>query len=93
MKIKLASLSPLSFEAVKLGDKVSLRVRGANKNEYRDKIGAAQDVFLVFKGQTKIGMVPKRIGAENHETIASSNWRVVEIDPSKGVLVLGSDGD
>jgi len=55
---QLKSVSPIVFSLAKEGDKVLLRRNKPKPNEYRDKIGPAVETILVFKGRTKIGMIP-----------------------------------
>lgn len=89
MEIKLTSLSPLSFEFAKTGDVVSLVRKKANKKEFRSSIGAAVDSILVFKGQTKIGMIPIKIGEENATYLADKvSAKVIKADPLKKLFVI-----
>jgi hypothetical protein len=39
MIIELTSLSPVSFMLAKVGDKVEIKVKKPNKNEFRGSIG------------------------------------------------------
>lgn len=57
--IQLASVSPISFALAKEGDLVTIKRKQSKKNEFRGhKIGFSSDSYLVFKGITKIGMIP-----------------------------------
>ena len=58
MQVELTSTSPISFTAIKEGIKLRIKHVPKKINEYREKIGPATDCYLVFKGETKIGMVP-----------------------------------
>ena len=89
MEIKLASLSPLSFEFAKVGDVVALKRKIANKKEFRSSIGAAVDSILVFRGQTKIGMVPIKISDENGAYLAEKTTaKVSQVDAQKKLLII-----
>ena len=71
MDIELTSISPISFEIVKVGDIALIKIVKAKPNEYREKIGPPKDCFLVFKGPTKIGMIPLKVATEELQLIAS----------------------
>lgn len=89
LEIKLSSLSPLSFEFAKVGDTVSLVRKKANKKEFRSSIGAAVDSILVFRGQTKIGMIPIKIGEENAQYLADKvSAKVITTDAVKKLFVI-----
>ena len=87
-QVNLTSLSPLSFEVAKVGDLVTVRKKLPNKNEFRDKIGSATESFLVFKGETKIGMIPSKFSVENRPFIKRTAT-VLASDKSKKTLVVG----
>jgi len=89
MEIKLASLSPLSYEFAKAGDTVLLRRKIANKKEYRGSIGAAVDSILVFRGQTKIGMIPIAVSESSAAYLADkASAKVTKVDASKKTLLI-----
>jgi hypothetical protein len=89
LEIKLSSLSPLTFEFAKVGDTVSLVRKKANKKEFRSSIGAAVDSILVFRGQTKIGMIPIKFGEENAAYLADKiSAKVKKTDPAKKLFVI-----
>jgi len=64
MDIGLTSISPISFEIVKEGDVALIKIVKAKPNEYVEKFGPPRDCFLVFKGPTKIGMIPLKVATE-----------------------------
>jgi hypothetical protein len=80
MDIELASLSPISFESVKVGDVALIRFVKAKANEYREKIGPAKDCFLVFKGSTKIGMIPIKVATEHLKLTGSRKCLISKVD-------------
>ncbi len=89
LEIKLSSLSPLSFEFAKTGDRVSLVRKKANKKEFRSSIGAAVDSILVFRGQTKIGMIPIKTGEEHAAYLADKiSAKVIKTDAAKKLFVI-----
>jgi hypothetical protein len=58
MRTELTSLSPLSFELLKVGDPLILKRQRPRANEFRSSIGAPIETVLVFRGGTKVGMLP-----------------------------------
>jgi hypothetical protein len=87
LEVNLTSLSPLSFEFVKVGDSVSVRRKIPNKREFRDRIGAASESFLVFKGETKIGMIPIKFSNENRPFLKKTAT-VTTVDKTKKTLSI-----
>jgi hypothetical protein len=83
MIIELTSLSPVSFMLAKVGDKVEIKVKKPNKNEFRGSIGTAVDVFLVFKGQTKIGMIPTNLNLSSISIQEFNRGKIKTLDPKK----------
>jgi hypothetical protein len=71
MDIELTSNSPISFAIVKEGDVALIKIVEAKPNEYMEKIGPPKDCFLIFKGPTKIGMIPLKVATEELQLIAS----------------------
>lgn len=63
--VYLKSISPLSYEIIRNGEKLRIEHKPAKLNEYREKIGPARDCYLVFKGNTKIGMIPSDFCEKN----------------------------
>jgi len=54
----LTAISPVAFMLARVGDRLIIKRVTPRKNEYREKIGSPQEALLVFKGETKIGMIP-----------------------------------
>ncbi len=77
IEVQLTSVSPVAFMLAKAGDLVSIRLKKPKKNEFRgNKIGAGVDSLLVFKGITKIGMIPHNLSdisqiKERHSAVIS----------------------
>lgn len=89
LDIKLLSTSPISFEVARPGDVVEIRYSPPKKNEYRASIGRSLGGFLVFKGQTKLGLIPRDIVAEYEDFIKSARRGTVVIsDETKKKLVI-----
>ena len=88
MDIELASLSPISFESVKVGDVALIKFVKARANEYREKIGPAKDCFLVFKGSTKIGMIPLKVATEDLKLTASRKCLISKVDKSANKICI-----
>lgn len=88
MEVQLKSISPLSYMMVKEGERVTIQYRPPRPNEYREKIGPASECYLVFKGETKIGMIPKEIIISHKNLLKKRNCRVAKIDKSKSILTI-----
>ena len=88
MQVQLTSLSPVSYMIAKEGELVTIQHRPPRPNEYREKIGAAAECYLVFKGKTKIGMIPKKITVDHPEFLIKKSCRIVRIDQSNSVFVV-----
>jgi hypothetical protein len=69
--VTLTSVSPIAFTLAKVGDLVEVKKKLPKANEFRgEKIGAATISFLIFKGITKIGMLPEKfVEEEGFDTI------------------------
>lgn len=79
---ELESLLLVSFMRVCVGDLLRIKAKTANREEYRDKIGAAADCLLVFKGEAKIGMVPHNVAVNGAKAC-----RVAAVNSPAGVCV------
>ena len=88
MLIELTSLSPVSFLLAKVGDKVEIKIKKPNKNEFRGSIGSAVDVLLVFKGPTKIGMIPTNLDLSNLNTAKLNRGEIKTLDPIKKSITI-----
>lgn len=81
LELGLESLSPVSFMRARVGDLLRIKKKAANQREYRDKIGAAGDCLLAFKGETKIGMIPRSAVIPS-----AKSCRVIVADPAAKVM-------
>jgi hypothetical protein len=61
MEVELISVSPISFMMAKEGDILEIRRKLPKLNEYRGTLEVATESLLIFKGQTKIGMIPYEV--------------------------------
>lgn len=86
--VNLKSISPLSFEVIKIGEKLRVEHKPAKINEYREKIGPARDCYLVFKGNTKIGMIPSDFCAENILYLKSKFCKVSSMNKEKSLISI-----
>ena len=77
------SLSPLSFTLVKEGDLVQIRRVPPKPWEYRDKIAPRSDSFLIFKGRTKIGMIPRTFLSAHGTACLARSCRVATINADR----------
>ena len=88
MLINLISISPIAFELAKVGDTVSIKKKAPNTNEFRGSLEKPVDVFLVFKGITKVGMIPSAI-SNNIDTMSKIHRAVIEsMDSSKKQIAI-----
>jgi hypothetical protein len=88
MRVQLASISPVSFMIAKEGELVSIQHRPPKLNEYREKIGPAAECYLVFKGKTKLGMIPKKIVKDHKELLVKKNCRIIKIDQANSIFIV-----
>lgn len=87
MDVKLDAVSPIAFELVREGHPVRLQFKRSDKREYREKI-VARDCFLVFRGQTKIGMVPTKLNEDHADAFKTRNWRIKVVDAIRKVVSI-----
>jgi hypothetical protein len=88
MLIELTSLSPISFMLAKVGDRVEIKIKKPNKNEFRGRIGSASEVFLVFKGSTKVGMIPTSVDKTIFKSKKIIVGKIQSIESSKKQIVI-----
>jgi hypothetical protein len=87
MKIELTSTSPISFSYIREGQKLRVKHIPKKPNEYREKIGPPSDCYLIFKGTTKIGMIPSTL-TNNHDFQQSKFCTVLEINKEKKQIIV-----
>ena len=88
MQVQLTSLSPLSFTLVKEGDLVRIRYKAPKLNEYREKIGPPVECYLIFKGETKLGMIPGAVARDFKKFLVKKSCRVVRVDAEKSIFLV-----
>jgi hypothetical protein len=88
LEIQLASVSPVSFMVARVGDLVQIKHVPPKPREYRDKIGPPAESFLIFKGQTKIGMIPKQFLDKHGATSLGKSCRIAKIDRDRQVIIV-----
>lgn len=88
MQVRLAAISPVAFMFAKAGDKAHLKRSKPKPNEYRDKIGPAAEAYLVFKGETKIGMVPRDFLSQISHVQLKKTCRIVKMDQHLDLVVV-----
>lgn len=88
VKIQLTSVSPVSFSVAKEGDRARIEHKPPRRNEYREKIGPPTDCYLVFKGQTKIGMIPKDFVDSHKDLLRRRVCLIKEMNPQKSLVVI-----
>lgn len=88
MLISLSTISPIAFTLIKVGDRLQVNRIKPKKNEYRDKIGSPKEALLVFKGQTKVGMIPFDILSNLNPEALSKICRVIRMDKLNGIIEI-----
>jgi len=88
MEINLTAVSPVCFDLVRVGDRVRISLKQANRREFREKIGPAQDCYLVFRGVTKLGMVPRSAPQECLVALKKGAWAISRADRMTSTLVI-----
>jgi hypothetical protein len=88
MEVQLTAISPVAYMVAKEGDMAVVKRNPPKKNEFRDKIGPATEAMLVFKGVTKIGMIPhefiKHIGIASLKRVC----QISKMDESRDVILV-----
>ncbi|MCF8197090.1 MAG: hypothetical protein K9J38_13900 [Polynucleobacter sp.] len=93
MFINLTSISPIAFELAKVGDVVSIKKKAPNAREFRGSLEKPVDAFLVFKGVTKVGMIPSAT-SNNIENISQIRRAVIQsMDVSIKQIAIYIDAD
>ncbi len=88
MEVQLISVSPVSFMMAKEGDLVKIRRKAPKPNEFRGTLEAATESFLIFKGETKIGMVPKNFAAQQDTSWLRKKCRIVKMHSDKQIIII-----
>jgi len=86
--ISLSAISPIAFELAREGDIVSIKKKVPNKSEYRGTLEAARDVFLVFKGVTKVGVIPNRVSDTLPNLANVRTGKIVKMDKSEMLIQI-----
>ncbi len=86
--IMLVSISPICFALAKEGDLLVIREKKPKANEFRHSIGAPTQSFLVFKGNTKIGMLPPVIVDKVGRDKVGNRCRIVRMSKPDNVIVV-----
>jgi hypothetical protein len=89
--VDLISISPFAFSVIKVGERVRVELKRKKMNEYRDKIGPPTDCHLVFKGQTKIGMIPKIYMEKNINFLSKRVCWIKIVDPQNLCISISFD--
>ena len=88
IEIQLGAISPVSYLLAKDGDLAQIKAVTPRIGEYRDKIGAAEEAYLVFKGDTKIGMIPRKVVAKIGKDSITRKCRIVRMIKEDNVIVI-----
>jgi hypothetical protein len=86
--ILLGAISPVVYSLVKEGDLAEVRRQAPRRNEYRDKIPPAEETLLVFRGNTKIGMIPQNIVSKVGAQALLGKCRVVRLSKDSNVVAV-----
>lgn len=88
MQVQLTAVSPVVFMLAREGDRALIKRTPPKPREYRGKIGPATEALLVFKGDTKIGMIPHDIIRELGDVPIKSVCRIAKMDSSRTEVVI-----
>ncbi len=89
IQVSLGSISPVAFSVVREGDVVEIKIKKPSATEFRGQgIGAGVKTYLVFKGITKVGMIPVKIADSLEPGVIKKRARVKIVDGSKKVIVI-----
>lgn len=88
MEIKLDAISPVVYSLMKTGALAEVRRQLANKNEYREKIPVVQDTLVVFRGVTKVGIIPRDKVAEFGAKALVGKCRIVRMEQSTNTVIV-----
>ena len=84
MLIVLTEVSPVSFLMASECNWLKIRKTVTKCGEYIDRINSNHNGFLVFKGKTKIGMIPR----ENNHKINTERCQIVGMDKTKNIIII-----
>ncbi len=87
-QVELTAVSPVAYILAKEGDKGLIKRSAPRLNEYRDKIGPASEVFLVFKGETKLGMIPRDFMQRFAGIPLKNVCKIVRMDKKSDKLIV-----
>lgn len=88
MEVKLEAISPVIYSLMKPGVVAEVRRQKANKNEYREKIPVVQETLIVFRGNTKVGIIPRDKVAEFGSQVFIRKCRIVKMDQSTNTVIV-----
>lgn len=88
MKVQLSSVSPISFLMIREGELLEIKRKPPKKNEFRGRLEAATESYLVFKSQTKIGMLPTKFVKENNANNFKNKCRINRVDKEKNIIIV-----
>ena len=88
MQVQLTAISPVAFMFAKEGDKALVKRSPPKLREYRDKIGPATEAFLVFKGETKIGMIPTEFISRLGDVKLKKICRIAKLDRDLNTVLV-----
>jgi hypothetical protein len=86
--VQLKAISPVAFSIAREGDKALIKHNPPKLHEYRDKIGPASESYLVFKGETKLGMIPHEYINKLGAVTLKKMCRVARMDRDSDVIVV-----
>ena len=88
-KIVLTSVSPIAFSFAKVGDVLEVRKKLPKTNEFRgEKIGAASVSYLIFKGITKLGMIPTDFVTKNENLKIKRRCKLTRLDQASQLIEI-----
>lgn len=88
MEVKLEAISPVVYSLMKVGAVAEVKRQMAKKNEYREKIPIVHDTLVVFKGITKVGIIPRDKVSQLGANYFIGKCRIVAMDQSTSTVVV-----
>jgi hypothetical protein len=88
MHVQLLAVSPVAFMLAREGDKALVKRSPPKPREYRDKIGPASEAYLVFKGETKIGMIPREFINDLGDLTLKRMCRIARMDRDSNLVLV-----
>ena len=88
MDIKLTGTSLVSFMMAHEGDVLEIRKVSPRKGEIRATTGPMKEALIVFKGKTKIGVIPKKALVKDGTLASKTHCRAKKVDTASSTFIV-----